>query len=156
MVARFDVRALQQLTSDTDSPTVSGSLASNDRMLAVLADASGMVEAACSVAGQYLPADLQALTGVSLSFLKRLVCDLAMGLLILARPGLQMDTPEAYERALETLKELRQGELVFGLIQQQDAGHLDVDVEPRRDVELRNGIVVESARYFGVRNNRLH
>lgn len=156
MAARYDVRTLGQLCSDTGTPISSGSLSSSERMTAALAGASGMVEAAVTAAGTYAPADLAALTGVSLAYLKDLVCALALGRLFLARPDREGKAPEACKLAVEELTRLRQGEWSLGLVEQRDAGKISVDEETSADVEARNGIVVECQRLFSRRNNRLH
>lgn len=115
-----------------------------------------MVEAAVTTGGQYTAADLNALTGMSQSLLKRLVCDLAMGMLWLARPDREGQTPKSFEVALEILESIRKGEKAFGLLEQQAASRLDTEVESERYVTGRHGIVVEAQRFFSRRNNRLH
>jgi phage gp36-like protein len=156
MKTRYDVRVLQELCSDSDTRISIGGLDTNERLLAALADASGLVESACFAGKAYQPTDLAALTGVSLAYLKRLVCDLAMGCLFLARPDRKGEPPKSTELALERLEQMRRGEMVFGLREQQGAGLLDCHIEPASEVEARKGIVVEMGRFFSRRNNRLH
>jgi phage gp36-like protein len=153
---RFDIRTVQQLSSDADAPTPAGALATNPKVLAALSTSSGMVEAAVTVGRAYRIEDLEALTGNSLAFLKGLVCDLAIGRLILNRPSAKLEVPECYDAALETLAELRKGELVFGILENKQAGYLGDATETKAEVEARQGTVVEAGRFFSRRNARLH
>jgi hypothetical protein len=153
---RYDWRTLGDLCSDAGVKLTSNQLDSSSRLLECLNDASGMVEAAVTTGGQYTAADLNALTGMSQSLLKRLVCDLAMGMLWLARPDREGQTPKSFEVALEILESIRKGEKAFGLLEQQAASRLDTEVESERYVTGRHGIVVEAQRFFSRRNNRLH
>lgn len=155
MTARYDVRTLCQLVSDTETAASPASLGANTRLSTCLLDASGMVEAAALAARTYTPDDLAALDGAGLAYLKRLVCDLAMGLLYLARPDPELEPPKTYELAMEALDKIRKGELVFGLLEQQQAGVLQHTVETSRNVDDRNGLIVEADRYFSTRMNRL-
>src|SRR5579859_2315948 len=116
LTARYDVRDVCQWVSDTTAPVSQGSLATNAVVTALLADASGMVEAALLAVDRYSATDLQNLItagGNSANFLKRLVCDLAIGQLIERRPYLDRDIPPAYLRALEWLEDLRNGKRIF-------------------------------------------
>jgi hypothetical protein len=92
---RHDWRTIDQLASDAeasnyrphpDPEQAKAALAQSARVLACLKDASGMVESAVAHGDAYTVEQLAALQGVSLSLLKRLVCDLAIGLLFLSRP----------------------------------------------------------------------
>lgn len=154
LIARYDKRAIRQLASDTETEVLDADLPTNTRVLACLNDASGMVEAAVTQAACYSLADLAALTGVGLAFLKRLVCDLTMGLLFLARPDREGAPPKAYDAALQTLQDLQDGKRVFGLVEAKEAGRMDVNVETAQDVESRNGVVVMADRFFSTRGNR--
>lgn len=166
MMLRYDARTIGDLCSDAGTKLTTSQLTTSTRLLAVLRDASGMVEAAVMVGGQYSKDDLDVLSGNiapgilnvtnAAYLLKRLVCDLAMGMLFLARPDREGQVPKSYEMALEMLEQLRKGERTFGLVSQQDAQKLAVEVEPERDVTNRAGIVVEAGRFFSKRNNRLH
>lgn len=154
MLVRYDDRTVRDLCSDTGSRTSSGSIATNTRLLAALLGASGLIEAAVTAAATYKPEDLQALTGASLAYLKDLVCALALGRLFLARPDIEGKLPESYKQAMEELSRLRAGEWAFGLLEQRQAGLMDVQTESASDVENRRGIVVTAQRLFARRNNR--
>lgn len=157
LIARFDVRTVRELASDVDAPIDAADLATNDRVLACLKDASGMVEAACTVGERYTPDDLGTLTGVSLQLLKRLVCDLTIGLLFLARPDRKGEPPKVYLTALETLDDLSSGAKIFGFIEARQAGApVRVDVETAADVERRNDLTIVAQRFFGRRVDRLN
>ncbi len=86
--------------------------------------AAGEIEAACGIAKRYQPADLQALTGVSQTLLWGLNAARCMwSLYQILRPGSARpkDVPGAEESEL-ILKDLRDGQLIFGFYETQDAG----------------------------------
>lgn len=161
LTARYDARTVCELASDTTTPVTPGALATNAAVAAALSSASGMVEAAVFAGGAYTPDDMAALVDVSnatvgKAYLKKIVCDLAMGLLWMRRPD-KGQLPPNYVRAEETLEEIRKGVKVFGLLAQQETGAgAEAVVEPASDVERRAGVVWEAGRLFGTRNNRLH
>lgn len=159
MAARYDYRSYADLVSDTDAPVTEASLATDAKLAAALQDASGVIELACTVGNRYTPAVLTQIATTannSQGVLKRLTCDLAMGYLFLRRPDRKGEPPAAFRAALETLKSLRTGEYVFGILENQNAGNLGIETETAQVVEDRDGIVVEASRYFSTRNNRLH
>lgn len=161
MLLRYDARSIGDLCTRTDPPVrVTPTNLLTDTVLAeALKDASGMVEAAVMTGQQHSPAALAALAAsdtVGARFLKRLVCDLTMGLLFLGRPDRTGEVPASYVRAEEVLQEIRSGQQVFGLLDQQEAaGAAKVTVETPSQVEDRRGVVFTAGRYFGRRNNRL-
>lgn len=156
LIARYDVRTIREYASDEDARVTAGSLSTNDRVTAALLGASGEVEAAVTIGGRYIPDDLDDLTGSSLAFLKDLVCALAMGRLFLSRPDRKGEPPQSVKDAREMLVALSEGAMVFGLVENQDAGKVDVETETAAVVEARNGVVYVASPYFGRRNNRRH
>jgi phage gp36-like protein len=153
-VARFDIRDVAQWVSDTGSPVSQASITTtpfNANLLAALADASGMVESACFVSDRYTPNDLTILNGNSLALLKRIVCGLAVGMLIERRPFLDREPPKVYEQALEWLDRLRKGERIFALQEAGDAGNPLVTFTSQADLALRNPVSVQMYRFFGDR-----
>jgi len=149
MAARYDARTLCDLCSDTGSRLAPTALASSPRLLQILMDASGEVEAAAFVAGAYSPGDLAAMAGTaSGALLARLVCDLAMGMLFDARPDREGAAPKYAEAAEKKLEALRKGQRVFGLAAQQDAG-----VASARDAG-RGRLVETMGRFFFGRGGR--
>jgi phage gp36-like protein len=159
LVARYDVRSLCQLASDTGTSVSPTQLLTNTRVLECLLDASGMVEAAVMTGGQVSVEALQLLAASDTAgarYLKRLVCNLTLGLLFLARPDRTGEVPAAYVSAEEDLQKIRSGDLVLSLQEQQEAGGaVKLVPEDAADVEDRRGVTVEAQRYFGRRNNRL-
>ena len=154
--ARYDVRTLCQLASDTGVKLQPAQLATNTKVTKALLSASGMVEASCTRSGTYTPADLAALTGASKEFLIDIVCDLAMGRLFLSRPDRDGEPPQTYELAMKLLDELAAGVKVFGLLEQRDAQILTHTVETPQVVEERAGIVYTARRLFGTRRDRMY
>lgn len=160
-----DFRVLGQLLSDSGIPLTHTQVINSDTYNDLLLSASGEVEAACTVASQYVidPTatpprnDLAALTGASKLLLARMVTGLAVHQAYQRRPDRSpAKSPEVVEWAREMLKALRLGEKIFGLLESARAGTLTDETEVAATVEARNGITVEAQRIFGRRNNRLH
>jgi hypothetical protein len=153
---RYDRRTVADFVcyDNTDRNDVIAGLATNDVLLTMLRDASGMVEAACLMSRRYTPADLAALTGVTAHLLCRLVADLAMGLLIQFKPNLNVPYPASYQVALDTLERLSRGERIFSTVEHAQAGVVESVVETPRDVDNRNMVTKISDRFFGRRSNR--
>jgi phage gp36-like protein len=161
LATRYDVNVIGDLAGDSKTRVFPFQLATNDRVTKALLDASGQVEAACTAGQMYRISatdptdnDLLKLTGASLSFLQRIVCDLAMGWLFMSKSDRDGKPPESFKMALEILEQLRSGKLVFGLLEQQAAGNLQHEVEDAGVVERRFGVVVQAERFFGRRSNR--
>ncbi len=156
--ARFDTRDLAQWASDTGTPIASGSLATNPALLAMLSDASGIVELACLVGERYSVSDLQTLaaaTGNSSAILKRIVCDLAVGMLIERRPFLEREPMQQYLHALDMLQEIRAGKRIFAFIESAQAGNPKDVIDSNLDIDYRNLTTNQASRYFGIdRANR--
>ena len=128
------------------------------RWLRHLRVGAGEIEAACTVARRYSPADLRALTGVSRDLLEKL--NAARGFWSLmqylkpmtARPE---EVPMAKE-SWELLKLLQAGEWVFGFLESQEAGLPSVN--PAQSTRLLTPNVVGYARrlFPGYGPNRIN
>ena len=152
LTARYDVRDIAQWASDTGTPVSTASIATNVNVLAALADASGMVEAACLAADRYTVSDLQNLaggSGNSSNFIKRLTCDLAVGMLIERRYSYDRDLPRPCQQALVWLEELRAGKRIFAFQEVADAGNPKVTYQSQSDIAKRNLASFQAARFFG-------
>jgi phage gp36-like protein len=120
---RYDVRTLGDLASDDDHRVHEIDIDDNDNILTALADASGEIDAALLQGERYTKADLEALTGESLSLLKRICCQLAYWYLWERRTWTDDDRYEmARDRGRKALERLRRGEVVFDLDHAKDAG----------------------------------
>lgn len=94
------------------------------RLYRFLLAGSGKIESMCLIGKRYTPLDLQALTGGSQELLIKLNADLSFYMLCQRRqPGMSdpKSIPGASE-ALEALKELRDGGMIFGFVETADAG----------------------------------
>lgn len=147
----FDQRTIARLVSNTGVEVSVGSLATNAVLARALLAVSGRVEAACLAGQRYTPADLAALTGASAAYLAELVATLAMGRLILFRPGLDIELPPSYQEALADLESLRHGELIFAFTEVENAGVMDFQTVTPTDVQTRNDAVSQLKDYFGAR-----
>lgn len=118
MCKRFDVRLLGDLVGDAGIRVEMDSLIEpHPNLLACLEDASGEISESLIANGRYTEAELLALTGNSLSMLKRICCALAMDNLFARRPW--SDDPrraqacDKAEQARNALESLRTGKTVL-------------------------------------------
>jgi hypothetical protein len=122
-------------------------------LLQALMAASGRVEAVCTVASSYTPADLENLTGNSAQLLAEMVCGLAMLRLWVRRPDPSVKMPIECQQALADLKELRTGSMIFGIQEHATAGLEKTHSEHPRDVFNRRMVTTQAERLFGPRSN---
>jgi phage gp36-like protein len=127
LVLRFDSREISDLLSDSGAAVDENDFATHPKLTAILDDASGEIEAALLVGKRYEASDLSGLTGNSLAHLKRITCELAMRNLLARRPAYKPELLEGFEKRCQAhLKQLRNGENVFNLEDQKDAGVIGI------------------------------
>lgn len=147
MVARYDFRTLGDLVDDYGVRVAKGNLATHANMMAALEGAAGEINSSCLRAGRYTVADLQALTGDDLAFLKDINC--AIGYWRLWKRRSYSDDKqrqEAREAYLDSLKLLRSGETIFNDEDVINAGKPDVDTVTRVDITTNWNLVVDRMR----------
>lgn len=158
-VIREDMRVVAQLLSDTDIPLTTAQVQNSPTLAALLMEASGELEASCTVGQRYLinlqadpPInDLAALTGNSRQYMIGLICKLTLGLLFDRRPERKNEEPQSVTKAREALVALEEGKEVFGLAESQMAGQLDITVDSPQVFNNRRGPVQIANRFFGRR-----
>ena len=91
LVNRLELPTIQRLISDDGQDVPAEDLATDDKLLAALEDASGDVEAAMLVGKRYSVEDLEGLTGNSLATLKRITCTIALAYLLERRPTVHLE-----------------------------------------------------------------
>ncbi len=161
-LARCDVNTVAQLLSDTKVPLTAAQVAVSATLTDLLQEASGEVEASATVGQRYridLNAtppinDLAALTGNSARYLAGMVCTLALGKLYDRRPSRKQEEPQSCKIAREKLLALEEGKAVFGLIENQEAGNLQITIDSPAVVQQRRGPVVIASRFFGRRSRQ--
>ena len=140
MRARFDVRLLTQLISDTGQ--AASSTTGNTNLQASLDDASGAIEAALLMGGRYTTADLSGLTGNSAKYLARMTCEIAMSYLMERRKYADDDArTRALEKSEEHLEMLRKGSHIFNVAAVVAAGRINGEVGPTT-VELEDSHLI--------------
>lgn len=120
---------------------------------AALMRASGEVEAACCRGGRYRPEDLQGLTGASREFLRGLVCDLAFFHLAKRRIPDPQRVP-GYEQAIDVLKALSTGDLVFGFVETVASSHMNMVDISTDSVGRYHRLTEMCRRFWGPRADR--
>jgi phage gp36-like protein len=110
MAARYDVRLIGDLVSDTGAQVIAADLPTNANLLAALTDASSAVDAALFVGNRYTPAQLASLSDTGASLLRRLVSDLALIYLKRRRGRFDSEKDAALLKEVnDALKALRDG-----------------------------------------------
>lgn len=156
MIVRYDVRTLGDLLTDDSQRQSPAQVLASDTLTAMLADASGEIDAALRVGQRYTAANLAALTGNSLALLKRITCQIAMRMLWERRPYLnevqEQARDESQDKSRRMLEKLRKGEAIFDIADVPDAGLPSHDQPQLSVINLLN-LTVDRARrgYFPAR-----
>lgn len=155
LAARFDENTIKDLASDTGEPVAD--ITNDQKVLAALADASGRIDGALTVARMYTAADLEGLTGNSLALLKRIVCSLAMAYMIERRPEKYANEgPSAAKKeAEEYIDRLRKGERLFDVEVVRDAGLPEIDGPSAIDYRRLNLLPDRTRHFYPSRVSRL-
>lgn len=149
MLARYDRRQISKLLSDTGVQVTDANLPTNANLLAILEDASGMIAMAARVGKRYTALQLQAVADstddIVASQIIRLTADLAMGLIVLRRPGADpKKLAPNYYQAQEILEQLKRGERIF-----------DVDLTDEFGSRFRNVIPDDADEFLLSQNVRI-
>lgn len=122
-------------------------------VLAALKAASGELESACLVRGQYQPSDLAALNGVGRAYLERVVSGLAVATLFSRRSPAsgRMEEIPAARYAQDVCERLRLGERVFGFVENSDAVGMKTAWFQQPPEEPERNTVQYAERFFGHR-----
>lgn len=116
----------------------------------MLLDASGMIDVNLATGGRYSPTDLEGLTGNSVYHLKRITCDVAMGLLLQRRTDMKYQdlAEKVVAGSKQHLMALARGENIFGITSVQDAGMMDHQTISATTIDNRNLLTSRMSRYF--------
>jgi len=156
LISRYDVNIIGQLVTDDGLQVSESDLEDDAVLLEVLQTASGQVEASMLCGARYSPDDLSDLTGNSASYLKHIVCLIAMALLFERRPAVNSVHAETYlERATKYLEDLRHGKNLFNLEESIHDANPTVDGPSSVDYRSLNMMPDRMARYFPSRKQRL-
>jgi len=157
LTARYDVRTIRDLASDTGTAVAADALAADPTVAAALLDASGRMDAAVLVGRMYTAAQLAALTGNSLALRRRICCDLAMGYLIARRPEKYgAESLKAVQQAGEEyLERLRKGERIFEVAAVQDAQLPEIDGPTTTQYSTLNLLPDRTRNFYPSRASRL-
>lgn len=157
LVARYDVDQVGDLATDERETLQRDSVASHPHVVTALEDASGEVDAALLAGGRYTAEQLNGLSGSSASYLKSIVCGLAMAALHERRP--EAIDAQVIERLTKKSKDailsLRRGENVFGIVDVIEATRLQLSGPSVIELENRNGLPQRMNRFFPSTSSRL-
>jgi hypothetical protein len=124
VITRVDNVLLGTLVQDGGALDSSTALLTNPVLQACMQDASGQLEAACVQGQRYQPSDLANLTGVSQSFMKRILTFLTLYHLHMRRPGAMIPPGilKAIADAEKWLDNIQEGKYVFAFQETEAAG----------------------------------
>jgi hypothetical protein len=126
-MSRFDADSIARLASDDRAATLSrADVAVHPNVTTAISDAKGRFLAAVQFGGRYRMEDLNSLTAESLEYAKRIICTLAMAMLMGRRLGSHAEERQRLiQEAQMALDMLSSGKDVFTLEPQLDAGLLE-------------------------------
>jgi phage gp36-like protein len=152
LLARKDERVIADLVSDSGSPVAGQAVLHHPRVITALEDAEGEVVGTLQALGRYTIESLQAIDGTAASFLKRIICEIAMINLITRRPDLKVEDLERHEKIREAwLERLQQGNLILAT-EDMDNSAARADVDGATLSEFHNlNLMRDRSRYFPTR-----
>jgi hypothetical protein len=154
-ITRVDVEIPGLLCRDDQTVATPAALLTDPVLQTCLEDASGAVEAQCLIARRYTPDDLQALTGVSRQFLKRIVCGLTIQYLRWRRGMMEPSTYPMYLESMKWLEALSDGEAIFALVQVEKAGLPHSEAITASDLQILTPTrLTNNPRQWGIRVNQ--
>lgn len=151
LIKRYDVDMIGALAWDEREDMDREAVPTHPTVLTLLEDASGEIDVCLLAGGRYTPAQLAALTGNSLSHLKRITCAVAMASLFERRPGMYEEIAERVAKtARANLTALKKGENIFGIpeLENGNAGTIDVATVESIEIDNLNLLPGRMSRYF--------
>lgn len=148
----YDSRVVAELLSDSGVKVASP--VSDPRLTELLKSACGEVEANALRGGRYTATDLAAIAATETHgavYLRKLVATCAMNSLRSRRARVGEDALESYRWVERCLKELRNGESIFGFVEVQEAANISSKRDNRTQRVRASGISVNASPYFGLR-----
>lgn len=154
LLERYDARDIGDLVADDGTQITAVNIPTNTNVLAALNDASGEIDAALMVGNRYAASELSGLTGNSQYHLIRMTCDIAMARIMGRRPGRDIEKLKAMMELAEShLERLRNGENVFNLADQKDAGNPSASGLSAVEYSQSGLIRDRSRNYYPIRNS---
>ena len=140
LMSRFDPDSIARLAVDERAAPISrADAAIHPNVTTAISDAKGRFLAAVQFGGRYRQEDLNNLTAESLEYAKRIVCTLAMAMLMGRRLGSHAEERQRLiQEAQMALDFLSAGKDVFTLTAQLDAGLLEHQVTSEATIVTRN------------------
>ena len=157
LIGRYDVDQVGDLASDDRETLDRADVPVHPHVAMSLEDASGEVDAALLAGGRYTAEQLQNLTASAESYLKSIVCGLAMAALHERRPeAIDADLIDRLtKKAKDAILSLRRGENVFGIPEVIDATRTQISGPSAIDIRNRNGLSSRMNRFFPSTDTRL-
>jgi phage gp36-like protein len=155
-VARYDVRLIGDLISDTGTQVPAASVPDNPNLLAALTDASSAIDAAVFVGNRYTPAQMASLSATAAAFLTRLTCDLALVYLKRRRGRFDAEKDAALLKEVnETLDALRKGDDLLLLSTQTEAAASTMELVRPELIRIRRPQTIryDTQNYYPVRRD---
>jgi phage gp36-like protein len=150
LIARYDIDIIGDLASDEREPMERDDVPNHPNVLVKLLDASGEIDVALLSGSRYTPQQLENLTGNSKYKLIRITCDIAMSLLLSRRADerLQDLAENVAKISRQHLAALQRGENVFGIVEMQGAGTIELATVSSVEVDQRNLLPSRCPNFF--------
>lgn len=155
LVDRYDARVIADVVRDDNTSVPIADVPSHPRVMSALDDASGEFEISLVAGKRYSIKDLEGLSGNNLAMRKRIVCDIAMSYLLQRRASRKPEDAGAAAKLAERhLKRLRDGDVVFSLEPQEDAGLPTMPEMSLLDYQKNYGLRDRVKNYYPARRYR--
>lgn len=149
LVAAYDYRWIGQNITDTGVPATEAQVLASTKLAGFIEEASEQIMGACAVAARYSLSDLETYGG---ALLRRITCDLVMGLILKRRVRANKDNEAftaAYEEALNYLEQLRRGERIFYAVPNVPEAGLPATENLAPPLSIGPPLITDNVRIFG-------
>ena len=152
LINRKDARDIADLVSDSGAPVAESAVLNHPKVHVALEDAEGEVISFLAAFGRYTLESLDALTGPTREFLKRVIAEIAIINLIVRRPSLNPEQFDAYEKIRTNwLKRLQSGEMMLATDDtSQDAARASIGGATLGEYSAMN-LIRDRSKYFPAR-----
>lgn len=156
-LARCDSRDVGQLVRDDNTQATVTELQTDPNLAAAISYACGELESACLSSQKYAVADLQALNGQSLQYMKGILSAIIIYELYARRNGPQPSdfVMDKYTKAMTALDQMRSGVAIFAFAEVESAGNPITEFMNPGDWLQLNLYSWRNTRQFGIRNTYL-
>lgn len=150
LVDCYDIELVGDLAQDSREETDQCDVTKLPIVAKILDQASGVIDSALIAGGRYRAEQLLALEGIHLAFLKRMVCTVAMSMLLKRRvdPSYMEMAKLLQEEVDGYLKSLRTGENLFDIAENKSASVIELQTVQAVEIDTLNLLPSRMGNYF--------